>query len=64
VTAAADEPAGPPSSRPRRSSREDAEKEPLVQRALDVLGAQFVRVDEGFAATPVASQPWAASQEE
>jgi len=44
----------PPSARPRRSPRESAEKEPLVQRALDVLGAQFVRVDEGFGTRTVA----------
>src|SRR5439155_2197693 len=31
-----------PAARPRRSPREDAGKQPLVQRAVDVLGAQFV----------------------
>ncbi len=39
-----------PSSAPlgRRNAREEAEKQPLIQRALDVLGASFQRVDEGF----------------
>ncbi|MBY0524180.1 MAG: DNA polymerase III subunit gamma/tau [Gemmataceae bacterium] len=36
-------------SRSRRQ-RDEALKEPLVQRAIDVLGAQIVRVDEGFSA--------------
>lgn len=35
-------------SRPRRNPKEDAEKEPLIRRALDVLGAQIVRADEDF----------------
>ncbi len=42
----------PESPRPRRNPREDAEKEPLVKRALDVLGAQIVRADDGFGAPP------------
>jgi DNA polymerase III subunit gamma/tau len=33
---------------PRRNAREDAEKLPLVKRAIDVLGASLQRVDEGF----------------
>jgi hypothetical protein len=37
---------------PRRNSKEEAEKEPLVQRALEVLGAQMVRADEGFGTRP------------
>jgi DNA polymerase III subunit gamma/tau len=37
---------------PRRNQREQAEKEPLVKRVLDVMGAQVLRVDEGFAAQP------------
>src|SRR5439155_22247569 len=36
-------------SRSRRQ-RHDAEQEPLLKRAIDVLGAQIVRVDEGFGA--------------
>jgi DNA polymerase-3 subunit gamma/tau len=38
----------PAASRPKRNPREDAEKEPLIKRALDVLGAQIIRADEGF----------------
>ncbi len=34
--------------RPRRNDRDEAEKEPLIKRALDVLGAQILRVPEGF----------------
>jgi hypothetical protein len=37
---------------PRRNYREEAEKEPLVKRALDVMGAQVLRVDEGFGTKP------------
>jgi hypothetical protein len=33
---------------PRRNAREEAEKLPLVKRAIDVLGASLQRVDEGF----------------
>jgi len=39
-------PPGPP--RAQRNPKEDAEKEPLIRRALDVLGAQIVRADVGF----------------
>jgi DNA polymerase-3 subunit gamma/tau len=38
----------PPPVRPRRNDSEDAEKVPLVRRAVEVLGARVVRVDEGF----------------
>jgi DNA polymerase-3 subunit gamma/tau len=38
-------------SRQRRLQKE-AEKEPLVKRVIEVLGAQLVRVDEGFGAAP------------
>ncbi|HKB42306.1 MAG TPA: DNA polymerase III subunit gamma/tau, partial [Gemmataceae bacterium] len=31
-----------------RRQREEAENEPLIRRAIEVLGAQLVRVDEGF----------------
>jgi DNA polymerase-3 subunit gamma/tau len=34
--------------RPRRNDRDEAEKEPLIRRALDVLGAQILHVPEGF----------------
>jgi hypothetical protein len=37
---------------PRRSPREEAEKVPLVKRALEVFGATVQRVDEGFGALP------------
>jgi DNA polymerase-3 subunit gamma/tau len=36
----------------RRNAREEAEKLPLVKRALDVMGASLQRVDEGFGALP------------
>jgi hypothetical protein len=43
----------PLSLRPaRRHPKEEAEKEPLVQRALEVLGAQILRADEGFGTKP------------
>jgi DNA polymerase-3 subunit gamma/tau len=38
----------PSVSSPRRNAREEAEKLPLVKRAIDVLGASLQRVDEGF----------------
>jgi DNA polymerase III subunit gamma/tau len=42
----------PPAPQPRRNHRAEAEKEPLVKRALDALGAQIVRVEDGFGETP------------
>jgi DNA polymerase-3 subunit gamma/tau len=42
--------AAPP--RVRRNPKEDAEKAPLIKRALEVFGAQIVRVDDGFGAPP------------
>jgi DNA polymerase-3 subunit gamma/tau len=43
--------------RPRRNDRSEAEKEPLIKRALEVLGGQILQVAEGFgAAYPVRSQ--------
>src|SRR5262249_20782969 len=47
---AADDPASQP-SRYRRQGAE-AEQEPLLRRAIEVLGAQRVRMDEGFGAAP------------
>jgi len=38
--------------RPRRNAREEAEQLPLVKRAIEVLGASFQRVDEGFGVLP------------
>jgi hypothetical protein len=53
--------AAAPTHPPRRNPREDAEKVPLVRRALEVLGASVHRVDEGFGAAPAAPpQPDAA----
>src|SRR5262249_2391888 len=37
---------------PRRVAREQAEKLPLVKKAIDVLGASLQRVDEGFGSMP------------
>ena len=36
----------------RRNLREEAEKLPLIKRAIEVLGASVQRVDEGFGALP------------
>ena len=41
-------------ARPRRNSRDEAEKLPLIRRVLESLGAQVVRVDEGFGSSPEA----------
>jgi DNA polymerase-3 subunit gamma/tau len=49
----ADEPE-PSVSRYRRQ-RAEAVQEPLLKRAIDVLGAQIVQVDDGFGAAPVAA---------
>jgi DNA polymerase-3 subunit gamma/tau len=40
----------PPPLVARRNAREEAEKLPLVQRAVEVLGAALQRVDDGFGA--------------
>jgi DNA polymerase-3 subunit gamma/tau len=44
----------PPRSRLKRA---DAVQEPLLKRAIDVLGAQVVHVDDGFGAAPAAGAP-------
>ncbi len=44
-------PAAPEPPAPRRNYRAEAEKDPLVKRALDALGAQIVRVEDGFGET-------------
>jgi hypothetical protein len=36
------------SARPKRAPKEEAEKTPLVKRAVEVLGATIQRVEEGF----------------
>jgi DNA polymerase-3 subunit gamma/tau len=64
--------AGAARPRARRGAKEEAEKLPLVRRALDVLGATITRVDEGFgtaadagAAAPDArAEPGTADEEE
>ena len=38
-----------------RRLREEAEKMPLIRRAMEVLGAQVVRVEDGFGAVPAAA---------
>jgi DNA polymerase-3 subunit gamma/tau len=52
--------------RPRRNHKEEAEKEPLIKRAIEALGAQLVRVDEGFGAVhePAAERCTAPAEEE
>ena len=58
-----DVPSVPPPETPlpvrpaRRNPKEEAEKEPLVQRALEVLGAQILRADEGFGTKPPETKP-------
>lgn len=49
------EPAEMAAVRPR-SSRAEVEKEPLVKKALELLSAQVLRVDEGFGASLVTSE--------
>jgi DNA polymerase III subunit gamma/tau len=47
------EPPVPPSAvRSRRNDAEEAEKVPVIRRAVDIMGAQVVRVDEGFGDDP------------
>jgi hypothetical protein len=50
---AADDPANPPSR--YRRQRAEAVQDPLLKRAIDVLGAQIVHVDDGFGAAPTAA---------
>jgi DNA polymerase-3 subunit gamma/tau len=42
-------------ARPRSNPREEAEKLPLIKRAMEVLGATIQRVEEGFGAAPPAA---------
>jgi hypothetical protein len=49
--------APPPVRPPRRNFREEAEKDPLVKRALEAMGAQVLRVDEGFGTTSPEVKP-------
>ena len=56
-------PASPPP--PRRNARDGAEKEPLIQRAVEILGAQILRAPDGFGtASEVRSAPSADNGEE
>jgi DNA polymerase-3 subunit gamma/tau len=48
-TAPADEPVA---ISPYRRQRAEAEQEPLLKRAIEVLGARIVHVDDGFGAAP------------
>ncbi len=45
-------PTSPVVAIPRRIAREEAEKLPLVKKAIEVLGASLQRVDEGFGTMP------------
>jgi DNA polymerase-3 subunit gamma/tau len=47
---------GTEAARSRRSPKEEAEKVPLVKRALDVLGGTISRVDEAFGTAAPADQ--------
>jgi DNA polymerase-3 subunit gamma/tau len=57
--------AAEPDSSPSRYRRQRTEalQVPLVKRALEVLGAQFVQLDEGFGAAPVECATTAETQE-
>jgi hypothetical protein len=35
--------------RPRQNGAEEAERVPIVRRAIDLMGARVIRVDDGFA---------------
>jgi DNA polymerase-3 subunit gamma/tau len=50
-----------PRSRLRRA---EAEQEPLVKRAIDVLDAQVVQIDDGFGSAPTATGPTESDIEE
>jgi hypothetical protein len=45
-----------PPAQPRVNPKEEAEKIPLVRRALDVLEGQIIRADENFGSTPGSTQ--------
>jgi DNA polymerase-3 subunit gamma/tau len=48
VSGVQSEPTNGPPIRPKRTAKEEAEKVPLVKRAMDVLGATILRVEEDF----------------
>ena len=55
----------PAPTRLRRTERVEAEKEPLIKRAMDVLGAQVLRAPEGFGtALPVRPEATAEAVDE
>jgi hypothetical protein len=49
------EPAGEPAPTisPYRRQRAEASQEPLLKRAIELLGAQIVQMDDGFGAAPM-----------
>jgi DNA polymerase-3 subunit gamma/tau len=50
--AAEQAPAAPRGPGAKRNHKEEAERLPLIQRAMEVLGASVHRMDEGFGSTP------------
>jgi hypothetical protein len=44
-------PVGPAAGAPKRSPREEAQKIPIVKRAVEVFGATIQRVDDDFGET-------------
>jgi DNA polymerase-3 subunit gamma/tau len=44
-----DPPVPAPPVRPRQNGAEEAERVPIVRRAIDLMGARVIRVDDGFA---------------
>ena len=48
---------------PQYSNREQAEKEPLIQRAVKILDAQILKVDEGFGMAPTLNADEADNEE-
>jgi hypothetical protein len=49
---------------PYKRQRSEALKEPLVKKAMEVLGAQLVEVDEGFGSVPQTTEDAAMESEE
>ena len=47
----------PVASKPKVNPKDAAEKEPIVQRVLEIFNAQIVRVDAGFGVLPPESKP-------
>jgi hypothetical protein len=55
-------PNGTTPTRPRRQPKDDAEKLPLVKRAVEILGATITRVDDGFGEPPGETRPHGAEE--